>query len=356
MIMSLAFNSGPHTVSPLSLHGWWSCPAGQVKWAETATKLPWAVHPHRAPSPAILLTQLSALKHHFIRVFFIFLYNKCIQWLGGQVWEKIKDGLVCLKLFQSFVSFLYRWNRTAALNPGRLGRQKMLLLLQDSLLNPGSWLACIGKGFCVLPFWLRTFEAVAPCDFPGCRSGSDVSPVGGKNQQGPPTKVGTLWYASCRLSPLLHVWFRQTRHRIMTARLDLQQGCREVPMRSGTNAISNVMIPLWISGRTAVVHHKWTCSYADTVICNQCCKSFALRSSCVQSQIRRGKNIFPRLWRKSPGSQRDLELGTWARSLYFHLKSYTFVSLSMYSLGVGGVTPTESGKQMPLFHPFCSLF
>lgn len=119
------------------------------------------------------------------------------------------------------------------------------------------------------------------------------------------------------------------------------------------------MIPPRISGRTAVAHQKWTCSYVDTVIRNQCCKSFALRSSCVQSQILRGRNIFPRLWRKSPGSQRDLELGTSARCLYFHLKSYTFVSLSMYSLGVGGVAPTlwaESGKQMSLFHPFCSLF
>lgn len=107
------------------------------------------------------------------------------------------------------------------------------------------------------------------------------------------------------------------------------------------------MIPPRISGRTAVAHHKWTCSYADTVICYQCCKSFALRSPRVQSQILRGRNIFPRLWRKSPGSQRDLELGTSARCLYLtlgtlglHLKSYTFVSLSMYGLGVGGVTPT----------------
>lgn len=127
MIMSLASNSGPHTVSPLSLHGW-SCPAGQVKWAETQLQNCRELFIRTAHRLLQSCWHSYRLWNIILSVyFFIFFYNKCIQWLGRQVWEKIKDGLVCLKQFQSFVSFLYRWNRTAALNPGRLGGQKIVV-------------------------------------------------------------------------------------------------------------------------------------------------------------------------------------------------------------------------------------
>lgn len=260
----------------------------------TATKLPWAVHPHRAPSPAILWHSYR-LWNIILSVYFFlfFFYNKCIQWLGRQVWEKIKDGLVCLKQFQSFVSFLYRWNRTAALNPGRLGGQKIVVTRLPS--QSRKLMSLYSKSVLCITILIAHF-----------------------------------WSSRAMWFPRLSIWQQR-------------ESC---------------WWKWFLLGLVGALQ-KWTCSYVDTVIRNQCCKSFALRSSCVQSQILRGRNIFPRLWRKSPGSQRDLELGTSARSLYFHLKSYTFVSLSMYSLGVGGVAPTlwaESGKQMSLFHPFCSLF
>lgn len=53
--------------------------------------------------------------------------------------------------------------------------------------------------------------------------------------------VATLWYVSCRKSLLLNVWLTQTRLRIMTALLELQCGWRDVPVRSGTTAVSTVM-------------------------------------------------------------------------------------------------------------------